>query len=367
MTIEADIIKQKLPENNGGYNALSSKENPYGKTDKRIYTELTTDHPIDLCRYQVANCYMGRAGLINSGGASGENDFAEAVKTAVINKRAGGMGLISGPQGLPAPDGRGREAAERDPGRVPLQGRHGRLVTDASEARVRSRRRCRPRAARPAAALFPAPSPEPPSELVWRMLGEPLSMKQHDLPVRGVPLRWRLGLSTSVIVTLVLGSLTFFFQKNEVERSREDRERSWGRPPRRSPRTSRRRPGVGGGPGAPADLRGGALEAGVPAPARPLRDARGSPGRLPLSGPAAGAASRLAARADPGRLGSILPGGRGTLEVWQDGAEFQAMVGSPLEVLAPEHRGGDRLHPPLALRRLPAPHRPARCAGSCTA
>jgi class I fructose-bisphosphate aldolase len=96
VTIEADIIKQKLPENNGGYNAISSKENPYGKIDKRVYTELTSDNPIDLCRYQVANCYMGRAGLINSGGASGSNDFAEAVKTAVINKRAGGMGLISG-------------------------------------------------------------------------------------------------------------------------------------------------------------------------------------------------------------------------------------------------------------------------------
>ena len=103
VTIEADIIKQKLPENNGGYNALSSKENPYGKTDKRIYTELATDHPIDLCRYQVANCYMGRAGLINSGGASGENDFAEAVQTAVINKRAGGMGLISGRKAFQRP------------------------------------------------------------------------------------------------------------------------------------------------------------------------------------------------------------------------------------------------------------------------
>jgi hypothetical protein len=76
--------------------AISSKENPYGKIDERVYTELSTEHPIDLCRYQVANCYMGRAGLINSGGASGSNDFAEAVKTAVINKRAGGMGLISG-------------------------------------------------------------------------------------------------------------------------------------------------------------------------------------------------------------------------------------------------------------------------------
>jgi fructose-bisphosphate aldolase, class I len=102
-TIEADIVKQKLPENNGGYNAISSKENPYGKTDKRIYTELATDHPIDLCRYQVANGYMGRAGLINSGGASGENDFAEAVKTAVINKRAGGMGLISGRKAFQRP------------------------------------------------------------------------------------------------------------------------------------------------------------------------------------------------------------------------------------------------------------------------
>ena len=103
VTIEADIIKQKLPENNGGYNALSSKENPYGKIDKRVYTDLTTDHPIDLCRYQVANCYMGRAGLINSGGASGENDFAEAVKTAVVNKRAGGMGLISGRKAFQRP------------------------------------------------------------------------------------------------------------------------------------------------------------------------------------------------------------------------------------------------------------------------
>src|SRR2546426_10636471 len=103
VTIEADIIKQKLPENNGGYNALNTKENPYGKIDKRVYTELTTDHPIDLCRYQVANCYMGRAGLINSGGASGENDFAEAVKTAVVNKRAGGMGLISGRKAFQRP------------------------------------------------------------------------------------------------------------------------------------------------------------------------------------------------------------------------------------------------------------------------
>ncbi len=98
VTIEADIIKQKLPENNGGYTALN-----FGKTHKKVYTDLTTDHPIDLTRYQVANCYMGRAGLINSGGASGENDFAEAVRTAVINKRAGGTGLISGRKAFQKP------------------------------------------------------------------------------------------------------------------------------------------------------------------------------------------------------------------------------------------------------------------------
>jgi class I fructose-bisphosphate aldolase len=103
VTVEADIIKQKLPENNGGYNALSTKENPYGKTDKRVYSELTSDHPIDLTRYQVANCFMGRAGLINSGGASGENDFHDAVRTAVINKRAGGTGLISGRKAFQRP------------------------------------------------------------------------------------------------------------------------------------------------------------------------------------------------------------------------------------------------------------------------
>jgi class I fructose-bisphosphate aldolase len=99
VTIEADIIKQKLPENNGGYNAIPG----FGKTSKKVYTDLTTDHPIDLTRYQVLNCYSGRAGLINSGGASGENDFAEAVKTAVINKRAGGMGLISGRKAFQRP------------------------------------------------------------------------------------------------------------------------------------------------------------------------------------------------------------------------------------------------------------------------
>jgi fructose-bisphosphate aldolase, class I len=99
VTIQADIIKQKLPENNGGYNALK-----FGKTHKLVYDQLTTDHPIDLTRYQVANCYMGRAGLINSGGASsGAADLAEAVKTAVINKRAGGQGLISGRKAFQRP------------------------------------------------------------------------------------------------------------------------------------------------------------------------------------------------------------------------------------------------------------------------
>jgi len=104
VTIQADIIKQKLPENNGGFQALNSKENPYGKIDKRVYENLTTDHPIDLTRYQLLNCFNGRAGLINSGGASsGEGDFAEAARTAVINKRAGGMGLISGRKAFQRP------------------------------------------------------------------------------------------------------------------------------------------------------------------------------------------------------------------------------------------------------------------------
>jgi class I fructose-bisphosphate aldolase len=99
VTIEADIIKQKLPENNGGYNAVN-----FGKTHKKVYSDLSSDHPIDLTRYQLANCYMGRAGLINSGGASaGESDLKEAVKTAVINKRAGGMGLISGRKAFQRP------------------------------------------------------------------------------------------------------------------------------------------------------------------------------------------------------------------------------------------------------------------------
>lgn len=103
VTIEADIIKQKLPVNNGGYKALNMGDSGYGKFDDRIYTELSSDHPIDLCRYQVANCYMGRAGLINSGGSSGANDFGDAVTTAVINKRAGGMGLISGRKAFQRP------------------------------------------------------------------------------------------------------------------------------------------------------------------------------------------------------------------------------------------------------------------------
>ena len=104
VTIQADIIKQKLPENNGGFKALNPPGSSYGKFDERIYTELSSDHPIDLCRYQVANCYMGRAGLINSGGESkGAGDLASAVATAVINKRAGGMGLISGRKAFQRP------------------------------------------------------------------------------------------------------------------------------------------------------------------------------------------------------------------------------------------------------------------------
>ena len=106
VTIGADIIKQKLPDTNGGYNALPG----YGKTHPLVYDELTTDHPVDLCRWQVANCYMGRIGLINSGGASsGAGDMAEAVRTAVINKRAGGMGLISGRKAFQRPMAEGVE------------------------------------------------------------------------------------------------------------------------------------------------------------------------------------------------------------------------------------------------------------------
>jgi len=104
VTIQADIIKQKLPENNGGFKALNTSENPYGKTDERVYTELTSDHPVDLVRYQVANCYMGRVHLITSGGPStGKDDLAQAVRTAVINKRGGGAGLISGRKAFQRP------------------------------------------------------------------------------------------------------------------------------------------------------------------------------------------------------------------------------------------------------------------------
>ncbi|HZL43067.1 MAG TPA: class I fructose-bisphosphate aldolase [Verrucomicrobiae bacterium] len=104
VTIEADIIKQKLPENNGGFEALNMGGSSYGKFDKKIYTDLSSDHPIDLCRYQVANCFMGRAGLINSGGESkGKGDLEQAVMTAVINKRAGGTGLISGRKAFQRP------------------------------------------------------------------------------------------------------------------------------------------------------------------------------------------------------------------------------------------------------------------------
>ena len=103
VTIQADIIKQKLPTQNGGFKALNTGGSSYGKLDERIYSELTTDNPIDLTRYQVLNCYMGRAGLINSGGASGKNDLAEAITTAVINKRAGGTGLISGRKAFQRP------------------------------------------------------------------------------------------------------------------------------------------------------------------------------------------------------------------------------------------------------------------------
>lgn len=103
-TIEADIVKQKLPTNNGGFPAMSEEYGKFGKTDEKVYTELTTDHPVDLVRWQVANDFMGRVGLINSGGASsGKGDFAQAVRTAVINKRGGGMGLISGRKAFQRP------------------------------------------------------------------------------------------------------------------------------------------------------------------------------------------------------------------------------------------------------------------------
>ena len=105
VTIQADIIKQKLADTNGGYTAIN-----FGKTHPKVYSELTSDNPIDLCRYQVANCYMGRAGLINSGGASGgESDKADAVRTAVVNKRAGGQGLILGRKAFQKPMAEGVE------------------------------------------------------------------------------------------------------------------------------------------------------------------------------------------------------------------------------------------------------------------
>lgn len=103
VTLGADIVKQKLPTTNGGYKALNAGDSSYGKLDERIYSELSSDHPIDLTRYQVANGFMGKVGLISSGGASGANDFADAVETAVINKRAGGMGLISGRKAFQRP------------------------------------------------------------------------------------------------------------------------------------------------------------------------------------------------------------------------------------------------------------------------
>lgn len=110
VTIEADIIKQKLPENNGGYTVMNRLNGSYGKTHKLVYEQLTTEHPIDLCRYQVINCYLGRSPLINSGGASsGQTDLAEAVRTAVINKRAGGAGLISGRKAFQRPMAEGVE------------------------------------------------------------------------------------------------------------------------------------------------------------------------------------------------------------------------------------------------------------------
>ncbi len=108
-TIQADILKQKMPENNGGYKALKGEAGDYGKTDERVYSKLSSDNPIDLTRYQVANGYMGRIGLINSGGASGANDLAEAIRTAVINKRAGGQGLISGRKAFQKPIAQGVE------------------------------------------------------------------------------------------------------------------------------------------------------------------------------------------------------------------------------------------------------------------
>jgi fructose-bisphosphate aldolase, class I len=127
VTIQADIIKQKLAENTGGYKALNTGGSSYGKLDEKIYTDLSSEHPIDLCRYQVINCYMGRAGLISSGGESkGASDLADAVRTAVINKRAGGMGLISGRKAfqrpmIPTPNERRRGNSSGDSGCIPRQ------------------------------------------------------------------------------------------------------------------------------------------------------------------------------------------------------------------------------------------------------
>src|SRR5215469_2729802 len=136
VTIQADIIKQKLPENNGGYEALNMGNSSYGKFDKRIYTELCSDHPIDLTRYQVANCYMGRAGLINSGGASGANDFEEAVATAVINKRAGGTGLISGRKAFQRPPRRRDRASKCHSRRLFEPGSNGCLTIRSARFRA---------------------------------------------------------------------------------------------------------------------------------------------------------------------------------------------------------------------------------------
>ncbi|MEO1255344.1 MAG: fructose-bisphosphate aldolase, partial [Bacteroidota bacterium] len=102
-TLGADILKQKLPKSNGGFKAMNTGDSSYGKLDERIYSELTSEHPIDLARYQVINGYMGRTPLISSGGASGSNDFADAAKTAIVNKRAGGAGLISGRKSFQRP------------------------------------------------------------------------------------------------------------------------------------------------------------------------------------------------------------------------------------------------------------------------
>ena len=124
VTIEADIIKQKQPENNGGYIALK-----FGRTDPLVYDQLTTDHPIDLTRWQVVNCYSGRIGLINSGGESqGRGDFAQAVRTAVINKRAGGMGLIVGRKAFQRPMSEGVGTHPSNPGRLPRRLGHSRLA-----------------------------------------------------------------------------------------------------------------------------------------------------------------------------------------------------------------------------------------------